>query len=404
MSPVQPALLRNAAYLRLWGSQALGAVSQQACLPVWPLLVLALTGSAAAAGLVAAIRSLPFLILSLPVGVIVDRHNRATLLVVSAAGRVVIFGVLLLTLFLSGPSVLLIYVVVAIEGALFVVFNLAEVAALPSVVPKEQLASANAQNESTSAVVQVAAPALGSFLYQVAGVFAAALVSAVCSVAAMFLVAKLQLSQPPRSSERSAFLVEIAAGFRWLRDAKLIAFLACLTALLNFLSAGLGVIAVIAAKRYGATDLQVGAIFSLAGLGAAIGALAAPWLKSRLQFDHAIRGVVVLTALLVPLFVASNQWLTIGIVYFLINVLSPIYNVFQVTFRLERIPTELQGRVNSTYRLIAFGLFPLGAAAAGFLLESTVPGLAGAVFTSIALAAAVLACVNVTSRSVAAAG
>lgn len=401
---MQDSLLKNSRYMRLWGSQALGALSQHTCVPIWPLVVLALTESAAAAGLVAAVRSLPFLLLSLPVGVLVDRYNRAKVLIASAAARLLVFVLLLTALLTVGPSVTLVFFVVALEGALFVVFNIAEVAALPSVVRKEQLASANAQNESANAVIQTAAPALGTALYQFIGLLAAALVSAACSAAALILVARLQLTDRTMPPTSGSFSKDLLAGFQWLVRARLIAFFALLTALLNFLSAGLGVIAVVAAKRHGASDMEVGVIFSLAGLGASLGAMAAPWIKDRIKLEDAIRGSVVLIACLVPVFAASANWIAIGATYFLICFISPIYNVYQITYRLERIPTELQGRVNSTYRLIAFGLFPLGAGAAGLLLDSGVSNAPALAFSFVAVVAAVLACSVVTPQRVAAAG
>jgi hypothetical protein len=49
-------------------------------------------------------------------------------------------------------------------------------------------------------------------------------------------------------------------------------------------------------------------------------------------------------------------------------VLAPIYNVVQFSYRLALIPDELQGRVNSSFRMIAYGFMPLGQTLVGFLL------------------------------------
>jgi hypothetical protein len=53
----------------------------------------------------------------------------------------------------------------------------------------------------------------------------------------------------------------------------------------------------------------------------------------------------------------------------LISLTGPIYNVVQFSYRLSIIPDQLQGRVNSTFRLLAFGFMPVGAALSGVLIE-----------------------------------
>ena len=64
---------------------------------------------------------------------------------------------------------------------------------------------------------------------------------------------------------------------------------------------------------------------------------------------------------------------------------GPVYNVVQFSYRLALIPDSLQGRVNSTFRLLAFGFIPIGAAAGGFLLERIGAAATVGVFTSVYL-------------------
>ena len=82
-----------------------------------------------------------------------------------------------------------------------------------------------------------------------------------------------------------------------------------------------------------------------------------------------IIAVIWLSALLFPLYAVVPHFFLLGAVSALIYMMSPIYNVVQFSYRLALIPDELQGRVNSTFRLLAFGFNPLGAALSGVLLE-----------------------------------
>jgi ABC-type thiamin/hydroxymethylpyrimidine transport system permease subunit len=72
---------------------------------------------------------------------------------------------------------------------------------------------------------------------------------------------------------------------------------------------------------------------------------------------------------LFPLYLVVPKFYLLGVVYALIYTLAPVYNVVQFSYRLALIPDALQGRVNSSFRLLAFGFNPLGATLCGLLLE-----------------------------------
>jgi hypothetical protein len=73
--------------------------------------------------------------------------------------------------------------------------------------------------------------------------------------------------------------------------------------------------------------------------------------------------------LLLALLAVAPGYLLIGVVFALMSMTVPIYNVVQFSYRLALIPDALQGRVNSTFRLLAFGFMPLGAALSGWVIE-----------------------------------
>ena len=99
-------------------------------------------------------------------------------------------------------------------------------------------------------------------------------------------------------------------------------------------------------------------------------------------------------ALLFPLYCVVPKFALLGVVYALIYMTGPIYNVVQFSYRLALIPDALQGRVNSTFRLLAFGFIPLGAAASGFLLERIGAAATVGVFAALYLMLAVMTTFN----------
>src|SRR5262245_9383211 len=113
-------LWANSDYLLLWSGQAISSLGSQLSLFALPLLMLALTGSPAQAGFLGAARTLPFLLLGLPAGAVVDRVNRKRLMITCDLGRVLVLGSIPLAAALGGISLVQLYAVALVEGSLHV--------------------------------------------------------------------------------------------------------------------------------------------------------------------------------------------------------------------------------------------------------------------------------------------
>jgi predicted MFS family arabinose efflux permease len=354
----------------LWSGQVVSTLGSTASSIVFPLLILALTNSPAAAGVASALRAAPYLIFSLPVGALIDRWDRKRVMIICDLGRAIAVLSVPVALWLDALTIWQIYLVAFVEGSLFVFFNIAEVAALPRVVATAQLPQAAAQNEAAFGAVHIVGPSIGTFLYQALGKsapFLADAISYLVSVVSLLLIktefrlAKAAASTPLR--------VDIVEGLRWLWHQPLIRYMAFLTGGLNLVNAAIPLVVIVLAKEMGARDVEIGLIFSIGGIGGIIGSLIGGRIQKRFSFGQVIIALIWLDALLFPLYALVPQFFLLGAIYALIYTLSPIYNVVQFSYRLSLIPDALQGRVNSTFRLIAFGFMPLGAAIAGFLLE-----------------------------------
>ena len=367
----------------LWGGQVVSTLGSSATSIVYPLLILSLTESPAAAGFAAALRAAPYLIFSLPVGALIDRWDRKRTMILCDAGRALAALSIPVALWLDALSVWQIYGVAFVEGTLFVFFNIAEVAALPRVVPTADLPRAAAQNEAAFGAVHIAGPSIGTMLYQALGraaPFVADAISYVVSIVALlyikadFRVATAGAAQP--------LLAAIGEGLRWLWGKPLIRYMAFLTGGLNFVNAAVPLIVIVLATEMGASAVDIGLIFSIGGFGGIVGALIGGRIQRRITFGQVIVFVIGAEAVLFPLYLVAPHYLWLGVIYAIIYTLGPVYNVVQFSYRLSIIPDALQGRVNSTFRLLAFGLTPLGAALAGVLLQ-----YAGATWTIVAFAA-----------------
>ncbi|MDE3091266.1 MAG: MFS transporter [Chloroflexota bacterium] len=390
-----PSLLRNRDYMLLWSGQVISTIGTGASQIVYPLLILELTHSPTAAGIAAALASLPYIIFSLPAGALIDRWDRKRVMILCDIGRGLTMASIPIAMALGVLTIWQLYLAALIEGSLFVFFNLAEVAALPRVVVKEQLPEASAQNEAAFGAAGILAPSIGTTLYQAishAAPFIADAISYGVSVVSLFFIQTR--FQTERTQTRHNLRAEIFEGLAWLWRQPLIRFMAFLTGGLNFVNAASGLIVIVLARNLGAQDAQIGLIFSIGAIGGILGSLLGGQIQKRFSFGRVIIATVWCGALMFPLYAIAPHFVFLGFVAAVSYLNGPIYNIVQFSYRLALIPDALQGRVNSAFRLLAFGFQPIGAALSGVLLERIGPVPTVLAFSIWGLGMALLATVN----------
>ena len=161
------ALWRNRDYVLLWSGQMISSVGTRVSMLAFPLLVLAITHSPAQAGLIGAMRALPYALLILPAGALVDRWNRKRVMILCDIGRAIALGSIPIALIIGHLTIAQLYIVSLVEGTLFTFFGLAETACLPQVVSKEQLPTAAAQGMVIDSVSELIGPSIGGVLYSI---------------------------------------------------------------------------------------------------------------------------------------------------------------------------------------------------------------------------------------------
>lgn len=374
LAPARPVpLWRNRDYLLLLAGQAVSSFGTQITQLTFPLLVLAITGSPARAGIVGAARSLPYALLSLPAGALIDRWDRRRTMILCDSGRALALGSIPLALALGRLTLAQLVLVSVIEGTLFTFFVLAESACLPRVVAKEQLPEALSQNQVLESTSQLLGPSLGGALYTLGSAvpFLTDAISYAGSVISLCFIRRP--FQEERTGETRHLRAEIAEGARWLWAQPILRFVALLTGGLMACSVGYPLIMIVLGERIGASPFVIGLIFASGGIGSIAGALAAPWLQRRVRFGPLLIWSAWIWALTWLFFLFAPNALTLGIANAAAFIIVPIYMVAQYSYRLAATPDRLQGRMNSLFRLIIFGSQPLGVAAAGFLLQAIGP-------------------------------
>jgi len=387
-------LHRNRDFLLLWGGQVVSSLGSAATSVAFPLLVLALTGSPAKAGLVGFAGTLPFLLFQLPAGGLVDRWDRKRAMIVSDALRGAALGSIAIAYAADVLTVAQIAVVAFAEGTLFVLFTLAERTALPHVVAPEQLPAALAQNEARTRGATLAGNPLGGILFGLghAVPFAADAASYLVSVISLLFVRGDFQEKRPRST--TPFHKEIAEGLNWLWRQPFLRAAALLVAGSNFIFQAMVLGLIVLAQGRGASAALIGLMLGLMGAGGLLGAFVASWANRHIPAKAVVIGANWVWAALLP-FIALAPWpLAMGILAGGMAFVGPAWNVVISHYALTLTPDRLRGRVGGVQGLVAWGPIPLGSLVGGLLLQWL-----GGVTTTLALAAAMLAIAVTASAS-----
>jgi len=362
-------LWRNRDYMILWSGQTISSLGTGVSQLAFPLLILALTHSPAQAGFAGALNTVPYLVFSLPVGALIDRWDRKRVMILCDVIRALNSASIPVALAFGHLTVVQLYVNALVEGSLFVFFNIAEVACLPRVVAREQLPAATAQNMATQGVTSLLGPPPGGVLYSVACGFpfladAVSYAVSFCSLGLIRATFQEERVVTPRKLH-----VEISEGLTWLWCQPLIRYMAFLTGGLNFAGAGSDLVLIVLAQHQHASPAFIGVVFAIGGIGGIVGSLIGPAIQKRFSFGSVIISMCWLNAVLWPLYIVAPNPFVLGAITAGLFIIAPVYNVVQFSYRLALIPDQLQGRVNSVFRLLAFGFQPLGMALTGVLLQ-----------------------------------
>jgi MFS family permease len=363
-----PPLRKNRDFLILWSGQVVSTIGSEVTGIAFPLLVLAVTHSPSQAGIVGFAATLPNLLFYLPAGAIVDRVDRKRLMLTADAARIGVLGGLGLALASGRFSLLLVAAAAFVDGTCGVFFRLAESAALPQVVPREQLTQAVAQNQARQQGAGVASQPLGGFLFSV-GHSVPFLFDAVSyAVSFVSLLFVRPAFQEEREPARTRMRADIAEGVTWLWRHAFLRTTMFLIAGTNFAHAALFLVLIVRARELGASPARIGAMLALFSVGAIVGSLLAPRVSRSVRPPVLIIGSLWLWAGLTAALVLAHSALLLGALAGLQALVGPSWNVVLAKYRYTLVPDRLLGRVASAGSLVTWGTIPLGSLAAGYLI------------------------------------
>jgi MFS family permease len=386
-------------YHRLFSASTISNLGDGVGLVAYPWLASALTRNPMLLSAVLVAQRIPWLLFSLPIGVVVDRYRRRLLMVTANAGRAILTAAVALAVVvnqssLPAPDELddllqtgsgiptkpllfgLLLLAAFLLGAGEVLHDTAAMSIMPHVVSTDELETANGRLVSAEQATNLfVGPLFGAFLLTT--VFAAPFFVDASS----FLLAAGILALTPIVEPRPApshdddlswpqrFRVEFSQGFTALWSHGYLRFLAIVATVVNLMGGAVLSILVLFAQEILLTDPTRFSLLSIgSAIGSVVGGFIAPKLSDRFGSSLVLRFVVIGVGLCMLTIVFTSSWIVTSAMLGVYGFLVVCWVVLTVSLRQAITANEVLGRVNSVYRFFSFGAISLGAMLGGFMI------------------------------------
>jgi len=356
-------------FQRLAWSNLAAQSAEQLSLAAVPLVAVLMLGAGPGEiGLLAALQTLPFLLLAIPLGLLADRVSRCRLMVAAESLRALSL-LALLAMVLTGRLSIGGLALLGFIGAVGTVcFSVAAPALVPAIVPRQALARANGRLELARSMAFAAGPALAGALVAWAGASSAFVLATLLSGAAVALL--LGLAEPARArAARRHALLEIRDGAQFVWQQTYLRPMVIAGTVWNISWFVLQAAYVPYAVRVlGLTAQGVGITLGAYGAGMVVGALLSPRVVAAMPFGRAIQlgpavSVLAAATMAATLFIPSG--VLAGMAFFLFGVGPIVWTITSTTLRQSVTPHAMLGRVSAVFLAVNAGSRPIGAALGG---------------------------------------
>ena len=378
MTDASRSLLRHRDFVKLWTAETISVFGSQISLLALPLIAATtLNVTPFEFGLLGAIEFLPFILLSLPAGVWVDRLRRRPIMIVGDLVRAVALLSVPIAFALGGLTIWQLYIVGFINGCATVFFDVAYQSYLPAVVDRDQIIDGNSKLETSRSAAFIVGPGIAGFLIgAITAPFALLVDSVSFVVSALFLgVIRKHEPKPERQVDEhgneASMRSEVSAGLRYVLGHRYLRAIAATTGTSNFFSNILfAVLLLYLVRQLDFTPELIGLAFSIGAVGFLIGALLSGRIGNRFGVGPTIVASAFVSgpsALLIAIAPPDLAFAFIAASIFINSLGGAVYNINQVSFRQAITPGSMQGRMNATMRFIVWGTIPIGGIVGGFL-------------------------------------
>ncbi len=385
----------GANYWKLWAASVTSNLGDGVAAIAYPWLASAVTRNALLIALIAIAQRIPWLIFTLPAGVITDRVDRRKIMTSTAVFRTALTLVVAAIVYVNqdvlptpadvasgtiGDPNSVVYVTLLISALLFgfaeVLYDNAAQTILPAIVEPEGLEKANGRLWGAEMVMnQFVGPPLGSVLIGIAFALPFFFDAGTFAIAAALIFAlsgvfKVDHPASGNGEERPGFWDEIKEGVKWLWSHPLLRPMAIILGLLNgLMSVAFATMVLFAQEVLNITTTTFAILMMAGAAGGVIGSVLAPKISEKLGSGTSLFLTLLITPTTMFVIGMSTSWVLAAAMFFVSAITGVVWNVITVSLRQTIIPDHLLGRVNSVYRFFAWGMIPIGLAIGGLIVN-----------------------------------
>jgi MFS family permease len=357
----------------------------------YPWLASAVTRDPLQIALIGVATRIPWLVFTLPAGVIADRVDRRKLIAWTDTFRFLLtLGVALIVLVagsdLTDPDTIAAGASADPENAallLFVLyasallFGFAEVlrdnaaqTLMPSIVDASLLEKANGRLWGSEMVMNsLLGPVIGGLIIAIAFSLPFFVDAVTFAVAAILLFSMKGSFVAEHAAERLSFIGQIKEGFGWLWQHRLLRVMGIILGVMNAMfSMALATYVLFVQEILLLDASRFGLLMTAGALGGVIGSFTASQISKAIGPGVSLFATLLGSGVTLVLTGVTSSWLVVWLMFFVGSFLAVLWNVITVSLRQTIIPDRLLGRVNSVYRFFAWGMMPLGMLAGGAIV------------------------------------
>jgi len=359
-------------YWRLFTSSTISNLGDGVVVAAAPLLAISLTDDSRLIASISFAAMLPWLVLSLPAGVYLDRHDRQKIMFRANLVRGIIFALIAIGAATKSINIYLLIIATAIAGVCELFFDMSSQAILPAIVDQESLEVANSRLYISQIISNgfIGLP-FGAWIFVIA-IGAPFGINAIALILAGLLIRSIRIDLEPKAeTPTNSFGADLKEGLAWLWKHDLLRTLAIMLGIANMC----GMFAQAVFVKFARDELGLGArgfgiLLAAISVGSILGGLIGERVSKKLGATAAIilSYIVFAVSDVVP-GVIPKIW-SVALSGIIMAIAGTTWNVITVSMRQRLIPAELFGRVNSVYRFIGTGSTAFGAIIGGQIAYS----------------------------------
>jgi MFS family permease len=355
----------------LWSGFAAANLADGILLAAGPLLVTSVTREPIAVALAIFLQRLPWLLLGVFAGAIIDRVDRRRLIMLVNGLRAVVLASLATAVATDALTLPYLYATMFLIGVAETFADNAGSTLVAVTVPSPVLGQANARLMGTRVVTnEFGGPPVGAFLFTLGHAVPFG-VNAVCFALAVVLVSRIHVSSGDvERRERRHLRADVAEGVRWLWGNAPVRTLAMLITVFNItFGAAFSIWVLYALERLGLDERGFGLLMAASAVGGLTGSVVFAQLERRFPYATLLRAGLLIETFTHLGLALTRSPIVAGAVMALFGVHAATWGSVSTTIRMRAVPPSLLGRVTSVYMIGSVGAFAIGTLLGGGLAQ-----------------------------------